>query len=153
MIYAAALLIVAGVALFVAAPLVGGVDERAGESHEREIEGRERQRELAVQALGELEFDREMGKLNDSDYSSLKHDLEGRALQAMGALERLISSKPASSSPVAQRSQAPHPAASKQDRRGPLVRFCPQCGKRAGQGAKFCAHCGAPLRGLRRSVS
>ncbi len=87
--YIAAFLIVWGVALFVAAPLTGGLRARAKRSREElEVDHWEHEHGLAVQGLRELEFDREMGKLSDPDYASLKASLEGRALQAMAALQR-----------------------------------------------------------------
>jgi hypothetical protein len=90
--YIAAFLIVWGVALFVAAPLSGGLRARAKRSGEEiEFEHWEHEHALAVQGLRELEFDREMGKLSDADYDSLKAALEGRALQAMTAIENFKS--------------------------------------------------------------
>jgi cytochrome c-type biogenesis protein CcmI len=87
--YIAAVLIVAGVALFVAAPLSGGLLARAKRSREElELEHWQHEHALAVQGLRELEFDREMGKLSDADYQSLRGSLQGRALQAMSAIEK-----------------------------------------------------------------
>lgn len=87
--YVAAVLIIAGVALFVAAPLSGGLRARAKRSREElELDHWGHEHALAVQGLRELEFDREMGKLSDADYESLHASLEGRALQAMTAVEK-----------------------------------------------------------------
>lgn len=87
--YVAAFLIVWGVALFVAAPLTGGLRARAKRGREEiELEHWEHEHALAVQGLRELEFDREMGKLSDADYESLRASLQGRALQAMTATEK-----------------------------------------------------------------
>jgi cytochrome c-type biogenesis protein CcmI len=87
--YIAAVLIVAGVALFVAAPLSGGLRGRARKSREEvELAHWEHEHALAVQGLRELEFDREMGKLSDGDYQSLRASLEARAFQAMTAIEK-----------------------------------------------------------------
>src|SRR5271154_3777989 len=86
----AAALIVAGVALFVAAPLgIGLVGARAKSAGELQIERHEHERSLAVQGLRELEFDREMGKLSDADYNSMHKALEDRALTAMTAVEKI----------------------------------------------------------------
>ena len=87
--YVAAVLIIAGVALFVAAPLSGGLRGSAKRSREEiEIDHWEHEHALAVQGLRELEFDREMGKLADADYESLRASLQSRALQAMAAVEK-----------------------------------------------------------------
>ena len=86
----AAALIVAGVALFVAAPLgIGLVGARAKSAGELQVERHEHERALAVQGLRELEFDREMGKLSDADYESMHKALEDRALTAMAAVEKI----------------------------------------------------------------
>ncbi len=104
----AAALIVAGVALFVAAPLgIGLVGARASSrarsaplaarsptSRARrparcQAERCEHDCSLAVQGLRELEFDREMGKLSDADYESMHKALEDRALTAMTAVENI----------------------------------------------------------------
>jgi cytochrome c-type biogenesis protein CcmI len=86
----AAALIVAGVALFVAAPLgIGLVGARAKSSDELQAERLEHERALAVQGLRELEFDREMGKLSDADYESMHQALENRALTAMAAVANI----------------------------------------------------------------
>lgn len=88
-LYVAAFLIIAGVALFVAAPLSGGLGSRTKRTREDlEIAQWEHQHALAVQGLRELEFDREMGKLSDADYASLRASLEGRALNAMASIQR-----------------------------------------------------------------
>jgi hypothetical protein len=89
MIYLATVLIVVGVALFVAAPLFEA--PRPGRTGTVNVERSrwEHERALAVQALRELEFDREMRKLGEQDWAELKKQLEGRALGAMAALERL----------------------------------------------------------------
>jgi hypothetical protein len=87
--YLAAILIVAAVALFVAAPLSGGFPRRRrSTSLQLDLERLEHDRGLAVQGLRELEFDHEMGKLDEVDYLDLKRSLEDRALSAMAAIER-----------------------------------------------------------------
>ena len=92
--YIAAFLIVMGVALFVAAPLSGGLRRSAKRTREElERDHWEHEHALAVQGLRELEFDREMGKLSDADYESLRGSLQGRALQAMSAIERFKDQK------------------------------------------------------------
>src|SRR5713226_5179458 len=86
----AAALIVAGVALFVAAPLGIGLSRaRAKSPGELQVERHEHSRALAVQGLHELEFDRQMGKLSTADYDSMHSALENRALTAMTEVERI----------------------------------------------------------------
>lgn len=162
MIYLAAVLIVAGVALFVAAPLGGGLTarRRAG-LKEAEAERLEHERALAMQGLRELEFDREMGKLAEGDYAALREALMTRALNASGALEGLRAAAPAASpalavSAASAASQAAAAARPRLVKSAPSpaarIRFCPQCGAEAMPG-NFCSECGAPLAGLTRAAA
>jgi hypothetical protein len=146
-LYLAAVLIVASVALFVAAPLGGGLlaARRAGRDA-AEAERLEHERALAMQGLRELEFDREMGKLSEADYAALREGLMARALGASAALERVhaaIAPVPemAAARPRLVKSAAASATASATASR---IRFCSQCGVEIAAG-KFCSECGAPL--------
>ncbi len=173
----AAFLIIAGVALFVAAPLTGGLARRRREATREALELAhwEHEQALAVQGLRELEFDREMSKLADADYASLKAALQGRAFQAMTAIERIrdaqraanLAAVEAKSKPrlvakaesaeaaaaAAEPSAAPASSAPRVSAMDPVSsrrpRFCPQCGTRAPVSGNFCGDCGASLRGER----
>ena len=156
MLYLAALLIVASVALFVAAPLDGGLLTSRRIRDAAEAERLEHELGLAMQGLRELDFDREMGKLSDADCKALRERLMARALGAAGALERLRAKPMHASSATAAVAIAPAaqprlvkaaatagPNASA-PATTPLVRFCPKCGVEVMRG-KFCSECGAPL--------
>ena len=163
MLYLAAVLIVASVALFVAAPLGGGLlaTRRAGRDA-AEAERLEHERALAMQGLRELEFDREMGKLSDADYAALREGLMARALGASAALERryATAAAPANASAAAVAPANTGAAAAARPRlvKSGLtaasaaatsvatvrIRFCPQCGVEVAAG-NFCSECGAPL--------
>jgi cytochrome c-type biogenesis protein CcmI len=180
----AAALIVAGVALFVAAPLgIGLVGARAKSAGELQVERHEHERALAVQGLGELEFDREMGKLSDADYESMHQALEDRALTAMAAVEKIreqadkaANAKKPSVTPMTQAIRRPAPAPRRIDPIPTLVlhteppraqssppssaqsqshkiSFCPECGMRAALDAKFCAQCGIAIRPLSGAIA
>ena len=123
-IWIAAVLIVAAVALFVAAPLTDGLFGSTRLSINRELEQLKHEQGLAVQGLRELEFDRQMGKLDDDDYHRLRKGLEARALRAMSALTEQRGAPPAT---VA--------AASSEGLRAGATEFCPHCGARTGGGA------------------
>ena len=176
----AATLIVAGVALFVAAPLgIGLVGARAKSSGELQVERHEHERALAVQGLRELEFDREMGKLSDADYESMHKALEDRALTAMTAVENIraqsdkaANAKKPSVTPLTPRKapaprridpiptlvvhmdpprpQQPPPQPSLQSHK---ISFCPQCGTRAAIDSKFCAQCGIAIKPISTAIA
>ena len=142
MIYFAAVLIVIGVALFVAAPLFETMRARRGGATNPERVRQEHEKALAVQALRELEFDREMRKLSEQDWAELKQGLEARALGAMAALEKLEQGSAPKAAPAGRKRVARIAEASQGA--GP-VKFCPACGKPTANKANYCAECGGSL--------
>jgi cytochrome c-type biogenesis protein CcmI len=173
----AAALIVAGVALFVAAPLGIGLSRaRAKSAGEIQAERLEHDRALAVQGLHELEFDRQMGKLSATDYDAMHSSLENRALTAMAAIEKIRTE--AAVAEAAAKKQAPViPLVDALRRLTPLprrtdniptlvvrqepprstaprkIRFCPQCGTRTAPDSNFCAECGAAFKPSARATN
>ena len=159
MIYVAAVLIVAGVALYVAAPLSGGILHRRGSGGANpELERFEHERALAGQGLRELEFDREMGKLTEADYQGLRTDLENRALAAMNAIEKVREKLGQTSRDgrrtrgraTLRRQRAVKAGAAQTGAR--RINFCPQCGSPASADHNFCGQCGAPFRPIERQA-
>ncbi|MFZ0679352.1 c-type cytochrome biogenesis protein CcmI [Candidatus Binatus sp.] len=174
----AAALIVAGVALFVAAPLgIGLVGARAKSASELQVERLEHERALAVQGLRELEFDREMGKLSDADYEPMHKALEDRALTAMAAVENIrveadnaANAKKPIVTPLAPRKPAPRridpiptlvvhtepprpPQPAPPSSQSRKISFCPECGMRAAIDAKFCARCGIAIKPMGAAIA
>jgi cytochrome c-type biogenesis protein CcmI len=143
----AAIMIVAAVAMFVAAPLSEGLLRRRESRPDLEAERLEHERALAVQGLRELEFDHEMGKLGEADYRSLRASLEARALAAMSALDAARKRGRAALRLAPRRAKPAAPAQASRN-----FKFCPQCGVRAGAGYRFCAQCGAHLVAAGRSA-
>ncbi len=142
MIYLALVLIVVGVALFVSAPLFETARGGRGAGADLERGRLEHERALAVQALRDLEFDREMRKLSDQDWAELKQQLEARALRAMAALEKLDKEAAMRGAPARKR---PARIADAGIGAAPAGRFCPACGKPLAEKANFCGECGAPV--------
>lgn len=143
MIYLAVVLIVVGVALFVAAPLFETARRAREDGADLERNRLEHERALAVQALRELEFDREMRKLSEEDWAELKQNLEARALRAMAALEKLDKESATRGVPAARKRVARIGDAATAG--GPAVRFCPACGKPVAGKVNFCGECGGAL--------
>ncbi len=113
------------------------------------LEAEETARGVAIAALREIEFDRETGKLSDSDYASLKAKYTGEALAALRAdassgsgapdLEAMISAR------VRLLTGGDVPACpSCGPRPEPDAAVCSTCGRRLGTGHS-CAACGAAL--------
>jgi cytochrome c-type biogenesis protein CcmI len=139
-IWLAAILLIAAVALFIAAPLSDNVLGGRSAASNAELKRREHEHALAVQALRDLEFDHAMGKLDARDYQVLRERLEIRALAAMGEVEKTHCEPPQDHiAPIAAWSQSSAAA------QAAIVNFCPQCGTRIGAAHNFCANCGAAL--------
>jgi hypothetical protein len=96
---------------------------------------RQSDREAAVAALREIEFDRATGKLSDADYADLKSRYTEQAIVAM----RVEGTAAASSAPSDDEIEAVVRA----HRVG--ARACPTCGPRPEPDAAFCSNCGRYL--------
>jgi hypothetical protein len=108
---------------FVLYPLLtsSGPNVRAAEPPE-EVPG-----STAVEALREIEFDRQTGKLSDGDYAALKASYTERALAEL----RTEKDAPVPSSKDAPAQRVP----------------CPQHGPRPESDAAYCSECGRYLAG------
>lgn len=97
---------------------------------------RQSEREAAVAALREIEFDRATGKLSDDDYSELKSRYTGDAVRAMRreTLPAAVTTPPTDdeleAAVLAYRQQSHN---------------CPACGPRPESDAAFCSNCGRYL--------
>jgi hypothetical protein len=101
------------------------------------VVARQSEREAAVSALREIEFDRATGKLSDVDYAELKAEYTELAVRAMRAE---TSGAPAES---ANATEDPIEAAVRVYRlKHPA---CPDCGPRPEPDADFCGNCGRYL--------
>jgi len=100
------------------------------------ITPRQSDREAAVAALREIEFDKATGKLSDVDYADLKGRYTEQAIVAM----RVETSAAAASAPNDDEIEA----AVRAFREGACT--CPTCGPRPEPDAVFCSNCGRYLR-------
>ncbi len=97
------------------------------------------QRESAVQALRELSFDQQVGKISDEDFGIFETNLKLAAAGTFRALDEWEADADRRLGPALTRDYAIRLESLKQ---GPA---CPACGRRAGAHDQFCAFCGATL--------
>ena len=98
----------------------------------------------AVQALREIEFDRETGKLSDSDYAALKTRYTREAVAAMRDEEAGVAgpSGDAAEAVILQYRRRQHGCSVCGPRPEPDAIYCSTCGRYL---AASCAHCHAPV--------
>jgi cytochrome c-type biogenesis protein CcmI len=130
-----ALLLAAAVVFFVLQPLVGGQSSSLERSDEElsEVEARRRVRLLA---LRDVEYDFQAGKLDESDYRSLKRELSAEALEALESSQR--EARGEGSAGLEAEIAAVRDA---------LVQgtVCSTCGHPNPKGSRFCSGCGSRL--------
>lgn len=133
-------------------PLLGAKEESDGAVGGRTHAALEREKTLTMRAIKELEFDRAMGKLSDSDFAEMSSRLRARAGRLMRQLdlgseyrdqiERDLEAKLASSAAgdarqaVASRQAVPSAVG---------AHACPACETANDADARFCKSCGARL--------
>jgi hypothetical protein len=149
------LLIVLLAAFWVAWPLLAGVAPEPVAAEDPGTASPEHEKELALLAIREADFDHQTGKLSDEDHAALRAELEARALSAIAAIDdaNALHPVPSSGAVTGAPTAGGAPAA-----RGPgeAGGFCPACGVRFARGARFCSGCGKKLpaataRGRRRA--
>jgi hypothetical protein len=88
LIYAMGLVVIAAVAWAVASPLFAPPTPLLPGREPLRDERWRKQKEEALAAIKEAEFDLHLGKLSEDDYRQLRDRLERQALEAMTVLER-----------------------------------------------------------------
>ncbi len=122
---------------YVLYPLFFGVAPAPVARDDRHEDGVASERGEAVAVLREIEFDRETGKLSDTDYAELKAEYTRRAVDAMRAEDQARAGATPSIDPVeaAIRHARAH------------VAECARCGPRPEPDATYCSECGRFLPG------
>jgi hypothetical protein len=125
-------LLAVGALAFVLYPVFFGISpEQTSVTSARQTE-----REAAVAALREIEFDRATGKLSDADYAELKSRYTGDAVRAMrrelAPVPPVVANAPATDDEI----EAAVLAYRRQSH------SCPACGPRPEADAVYCSNCG-----------
>ena len=128
----AGLILILAVAAAVAAPLLSGSQTLAAADRPADkAELLRREKNVALLAIKEADFDLAMGKLSSDDYDTLRSFYEDRALGALGELDSL--DPPDTTEPQAG-GKTPEAQTT----------FCTACGARFRGADRFCGGCGAP---------
>lgn len=134
--------LVAGFILFlIVQPVAKGLHASLERSADELTETEARKR-VALLALRDVEYDYLAGKLDESDYRSLKGELTAEALAALEADERARSGAvPADAAAALEAEIAQARAGLKSGA------FCADCGFSNEPGSRFCSACGHALQG------
>jgi zinc-ribbon domain len=119
-------------------PLVSEQDDRTTMVGQRTRAALEREKLLSLRAIKELEFDRAMGKLSESDWQEMSGRLRARAARLMRQLDAGAGYREQVEQEVARRIGTTEPET-------PAARFCSACGTARDADAKFCKNCGTKL--------
>ncbi|MFQ5341712.1 MAG: zinc-ribbon domain-containing protein [Anaerolineae bacterium] len=117
------------------------------------------QRDAVYDAIRDVDFDRETGKLTAEDHRLMRERLTAEGVRLLQELDRLMQSdvrddleQEIEREVTALRQVAPAEAGEEQPARVPTagqsdraVSTCPTCGEPVRAGAQFCTHCGANL--------
>lgn len=152
-----------GVALFrTVHPLASADSEVTGETiGARARQALEREKQLVLRSIKELEFDRAMGKVGEADFDEMAARLRSRAMGLMRQLdqdglgyrsiiehelERRLGARVAAipQTPNMSEAEAAEKPAPDVDRA--LAEVCPGCGEPAPAEGAFCTSCGTRLR-------
>jgi len=143
------LALVAAGALFIAWPLFFAEEDAATLEPAESLASRlaqQKEKNQALAAIKEAEFDHRLGKLSDEDYRVLRADLEARAIAALAALEEppslhAVGTPSTAQAPGRQGTGGATPA-SPQGAASASGTFCAGCGRRSKKSAPFCPQCG-----------
>jgi len=136
-------------ALLAVRPLVTEVDDRTRVIGQRTRDALDREKTLALRALKDLEFDRAMGKLSDSDFQEMSSRLRTRAARLIRQLDAGEGYRDRIERDLALRlknvPEAKEAVGASKTRAAAPVRDCAACGTSNDGDARFCKECGAKL--------
>ncbi len=147
-----AILVSAGIVLFVMMPVLRGDWAAMGPSDD-EVTEVDARKQAALRGLRDAEYDFRSGKIDEADYRVIKSDLARQALAAMEEEEEGTGSDdadeettpPASPDTEGDRLEAEIARVRKGMSQG---RTCPECGHLNVKKSRFCTGCGGRLGGV-----
>jgi pyruvate/2-oxoacid:ferredoxin oxidoreductase beta subunit len=123
-------------------PLVSADDDRTAMVGQRTRVALEREKSLTLRAIKELEFDKAMGKLSESDWQEMSARLRVRAAGLMRQLDAGSGYREQIERDVTKRLGVAPASSTRSTTRG---NFCTECGTGNESDAKFCKNCGRKL--------
>jgi hypothetical protein len=120
-------------------PLVTPEEDRTSMIGQRTRAALEREKMLALRAIKELEFDRAMGKLSETDWREMSGRLRARAGRLIRQLDAGAGYRAQIERDLAKRLGHDEAAAA------PPAHACGACGTANDRDARFCKHCGTKL--------
>ncbi len=152
-----AAILVGGMIAFIAYPLFTASREEALETPD-ELDVLVAQRDAAYDAIRDLDFDFQLGKLSPGDYAELREKYKARAAAALEQIDALGGNgagvhieEEVAQLRVAKRAAPPDDAIEREIARlragksAASSRRCPDCGTPYHPGDTFCAKCGKKL--------
>jgi len=124
-------------------PLVSSDDDRTAMVGQRTRVALEREKNLTLRAIKELEFDKAMGKLSESDWQEMSARLRVRAAGLMRQLDAGSGYREQIERDVTKRLGVAPASSTTSVTRG---NFCTECGTKNEGDAKFCKNCGHKLQ-------
>jgi hypothetical protein len=138
-------------------PLVTDEEDRTPMIGERTRAALEREKVLALRAIKELDFDRAMGKVSESDWTEMSGRLRARAARLIRQLdagsgyreriERDIARRLASDESRSRSRASTETAAVARTAAASVLRVCSACSIANDADARFCKNCGQKLDG------
>src|SRR5262245_4146530 len=122
-------------------PLFFQYDDRTAMVGHRTRAALEREKLFVLRSIKELEFDRAMGKLSESDWQEMSGRLRTRAARLMRQLDAGEGYRAQVEHDLLRRLGSTSEAAPS----ATASRFCGECGATRDADAKFCKNCGANL--------
>jgi hypothetical protein len=94
---------------------------------ERELEELQEKKARLYEAITDLDFEKDAGKVSEQDYQTARNDYMAQVAEVLARVDALESHKPEKKKPRKESSAA----------------RCTSCGEALASGSKFCMHCGA----------